>query len=352
MNPTYNNVPRSNESPTNSAQARELFKARKQEESIDKIFRTLNISQMLEHNNASIRVLNKEDLQANIEKCKEQNSHDLPHVVAVLRSKDKSHKNCRIVSALTLNFKKLQETKDIFFYVTYDYEEKKDFEYLTRPLEKKDFEDLTRSREIEDRTYFIETFLQASKGDAIAQFNLGICYQIGKGTQANLWEAINWFKRSADQNDSYAKVSLARIYLYENNSTKEYPKAFELLKAASISKNIEADTYLAECYEYGKGTIKNLDKAIDHYQMAANSNFSNAQYKLGKLLVSEKKDYTAGAYWLAKASKNPHAQYELGCLYFYGLGKETDEKKAKKLWKLAANQGVEAAKIALAELKN
>jgi TonB family protein len=53
----------------------------------------------------------------------------------------------------------------------------------------------------------------AELGHAQAQFDLGRCYERGKGLQANLDEALRWYRKSADQGDPLAiqRLELGRL---------------------------------------------------------------------------------------------------------------------------------------------
>lgn len=51
----------------------------------------------------------------------------------------------------------------------------------------------------------------AEQGNAIAQYNLGVCYQYGNGVPKNQAEAINWYKKAAKQGDIKASQALERL---------------------------------------------------------------------------------------------------------------------------------------------
>ncbi len=52
----------------------------------------------------------------------------------------------------------------------------------------------------------------AEKGDATAQFNIGVMYAKGQGVQKDDSEAAKWYRKSAEQGDGYAQYSLGMIY--------------------------------------------------------------------------------------------------------------------------------------------
>ena len=52
----------------------------------------------------------------------------------------------------------------------------------------------------------------ADQGNAIAQFNLGVMYQDGKGVPQDYVEAIKWYRRAADQGGAGAQFNLGGMY--------------------------------------------------------------------------------------------------------------------------------------------
>ena len=51
----------------------------------------------------------------------------------------------------------------------------------------------------------------AEQGNITAQYNIGIMYNVGKGTQKNKAEAVKWLKKSAEQGNNYAQNYL-KVY--------------------------------------------------------------------------------------------------------------------------------------------
>jgi TPR repeat protein len=50
-----------------------------------------------------------------------------------------------------------------------------------------------------------QTKISAEKGDADAQFNLGVAYSSGKGVPKDETEAIKWYRKAAEQNHTRAQ---------------------------------------------------------------------------------------------------------------------------------------------------
>jgi hypothetical protein len=51
----------------------------------------------------------------------------------------------------------------------------------------------------------------AARGDAIAQYNLGVLYERGIGVEADIAKAKAWYERAAARNHADAKAALKRL---------------------------------------------------------------------------------------------------------------------------------------------
>ena len=57
-----------------------------------------------------------------------------------------------------------------------------------------------------------EYYLKAARqGDALAQYNLGICYDNGYGVEKDLSEAVIWFRKAANQGHAEAQNMLRKL---------------------------------------------------------------------------------------------------------------------------------------------
>jgi len=59
-----------------------------------------------------------------------------------------------------------------------------------------------------DFKLFDDTRVKAESGNATAQYNLGYCYEYGRGVAKDYVEAAKWYRKAADQGDSYAQCNL------------------------------------------------------------------------------------------------------------------------------------------------
>ncbi|OGW49002.1 MAG: hypothetical protein A2V62_05915 [Nitrospirae bacterium RBG_19FT_COMBO_58_9] len=90
---------------------------------------------------------------------------------------------------------------------------------------------------------------QAEKGDAEAQFNLGLLYDRGQGVRKDKSEALRWYRLAATQGDTFAQNALG------------------------------------DNYWEGTGVPKDDTEAVRWWRLAAEKGFAPAQHSLGKLLA-------------------------------------------------------------------
>lgn len=117
----------------------------------------------------------------------------------------------------------------------------------------------------------------------------------------------------------------------------------------------------AKAYNNGEGVPKDIDKAIEWYQKAADQGNADAQNALGLAFKSAKDDIKA-IEWFRKAADQGHAdaQLNLGRAYFSGVEVVPEDKdedvfvvvpkdvnKAIEWWRKAADQGFAEAQMAL-----
>lgn len=148
----------------------------------------------------------------------------------------------------------------------------------------------------------------AKNGDAASQFFIAISYQKGQGVALDIEKAILWYEKSAQQESEYrhmAYQALAEIYLDE------------------------------------KGAYYDIQKAINHFELAVKYGSDQSAITLGSLYFYGRGvsvDYELATYWYTKAGNN--SSYEgfmcLGDLYSNGIGVTKNYVEAYKWFKLAS----------------
>jgi TPR repeat protein len=151
---------------------------------------------------------------------------------------------------------------------------------LTAGIAAEEFDKAVASYEKGGYIAALNTFYPlAKKGDAKAQYNVGLIYEKGRGVKADLSEAMRWYEKAAKQGNGKAQYNLAR--LYHAKGDQQEPHAYEKAKywyEKAIENNIkEAYNNLATLYMEGKGTAVDEQKAFELFQKGAAMGDSAAQ---------------------------------------------------------------------------
>lgn len=153
----------------------------------------------------------------------------------------------------------------------------------------------------------------AAEDYATAQFNTGLYYAKGAGCRRNFAKAAEWMARAAQNGDGDAKQlapvlaeasdnlkkanegnaiaqgKMAQLYGYLGGSMDvagsetDYKEAFKWAKKAAEKQDPEGLYNLGLCYEHGRGTSADSQKAMDAYKKAAVKNHAPSQWNLAVL---------------------------------------------------------------------
>ena len=173
------------------------------------------------------------------------------------------------------------------------------------------------------------------------------------GSQADLLrEARQILQKLSDRSYPYAQYYLADGYASGlfNKGIEDNERAFPLFVAASKHGHAEAGYRAALCYEFGWGSRKDPQKAVQFYRQSASKNHPGAMSRLGKACLTGDlglaNRYREGVKWLKRAAESADFQYnsapyELGLLHETGLGDDIfkDESYAAQLFTQSADLG-------------
>ncbi|OJW69364.1 MAG: hypothetical protein BGO68_02880 [Candidatus Amoebophilus sp. 36-38] len=176
---------------------------------------------------------------------------------------------------------------------------------------------------------------QAKKGDATAQYNLGLKYEQGIDVPRNYQKAIKWYQRAADQEFVAAQSRLGVIYQNE-----PIVKGL-VVKLGSLIVKVDYQDALKEAFKW-------------NWKAAEQGNV-NSQYNLGWMYGNAKgvtRNYQEAIKWHQKAADQGFvgAQYTLGWMYEEGLGVGRNYQEAIKWYQRAADQGFADAQAKVDEL--
>ncbi|XP_021266659.1 death ligand signal enhancer isoform X1 [Numida meleagris] len=167
--------------------------------------------------------------------------------------------------------------------------------------------------------------LAADRGYSKAQFNVGLCYEHGRGTEKDLEKAAFYYYLAASSCHPMAQYRYARCLLCHSPESEWHrlQKAVTFLEQAAVAGLTEAQAYLGVfymrglqpkekrglkylllaakngdaqsryhvgvCYEKGLGVQQNLAEAMRHYRQSAAAGNRNAQERL-RVIEEEMED--------------------------------------------------------------
>jgi TPR repeat protein len=207
-----------------------------------------------------------------------------------------------------------------------------------------------------DHKFFEDTKTQAEKGDAIAQYNLGVCYANGQGVAKDAVEAVKWYRKAAEQNDATAQCNLGICYNNGEGVPKDFKEAAKWFRKSADQGFADAQNNLGVCYDNGEGVPRDYVEAVKWYRKAAGQGVAKAQFSLGCCYGNGRgvvKDGVEAVKWFRKAAEkgDAKAQGMLGASYYLGNGVPKDYVQAYKWNNLATAQGDEFGKQGLSILE-
>ena len=129
-----------------------------------------------------------------------------------------------------------------------------------------------------------ETFLpyiksKSLENDAKTQAWVGL----GFASEKEWPEAIAWYQKAVDQNNSDAETNLGAIYGDGNGVPQDYTRAIALWQHAANQGSTVAQTDMGEMYLDGKGVGQDAGQAFDLFRKAARLGDTHAQFLLATL---------------------------------------------------------------------
>jgi uncharacterized protein len=189
----------------------------------------------------------------------------------------------------------------------------------------------------------------AEKGDAEAQFNLGMMYSTGLGVEKDEAAAFRWIQKAADQGHGEAELILGLMFNEGIGTAKDESEAVSWYRKAADHGERRAQYQLARAYALGRGVAEDLREAAQWYRRAAEQGLVHAQRSLALLYdtgTGVEKDATEALRWYLKAAEqgDAAAQFRAGLICKDDL---KNAKEAVRLFRSAASQGNADAQILL-----
>lgn len=136
-------------------------------------------------------------------------------------------------------------------------------------------------------------------------------------------------------------MTIARRHM----QTGDTKSAFKEYLLSAEEGHLQAQFLIAQMYQYGSGTDKNLREASKWYSLAADRGLDKAQNNLAVMYLNGRgiiQDTKMAAYWFEKAAAQGHVKSTANLADIYlngGEGIDVDFLKARKLYLQAAKEG-------------
>lgn len=134
-------------------------------------------------------------------------------------------------------------------------------------------------------------------------------------------------------------------------------QAEQMVDIAALQKKAEAgDAYaqlnLGAAYDNGMGVARDIEKALNWYEKAAEQGVAEAQFNLAHLLVEQELGASVAAGWMRKAADQGmvDAEYLMGVIYAEGIGVAPNREEAVRWLDKAVAKGHEEAQRFLKEM--
>lgn len=140
-----------------------------------------------------------------------------------------------------------------------------------------------------------------------AQHVLGTLYEDGVGVKKDLAKAAEWYRTSADLGFALSQHSLALMYEDGKGVKKDTTKAAEWFKKAAEQGNPPSQTAYASKLERGEGVPKSTAKSALYYLKAAQQDFVPAMTRLANLYYTGQGvpvDYRRAGAWYHRAARS------------------------------------------------
>jgi TPR repeat protein len=181
-------------------------------------------------------------------------------------------------------------------------------------------------------------------------------------TSVHLAEAVQWFRRAAEEGDSAGQYEFGKLHEQGRGVPQELERAAELYRLAAVQGNGMAQNALGRLCRAGLGVAQDFAGALLWFRKAATQDpqlkeieVTEAQNAMGEMYLRGEgvaQDIPTALQLFKKAAKgNAAACVNLGALYFEGKLVPCNYVEAKQCFRQAALAGNGEAKGWLARLK-
>lgn len=109
----------------------------------------------------------------------------------------------------------------------------------------------------------------AERGDADAQFSLGVMYHNGQGVPQDYMQAVSWYRKAAEQGHADGQYILALMYSEGEGVPQDYKQAVSWYRKAAEQGDARAQYNLGLIYSNGEGVPQDYVQAHKWFDLAA-----------------------------------------------------------------------------------
>jgi uncharacterized protein len=120
----------------------------------------------------------------------------------------------------------------------------------------------------------------AKRGNADAQFGMGMMCENGQGLPQDYAQAVSWYKKAAGQGHTEAMTSMGWMYKKGQGVSQNYAKAVSWYQKAAERGSGDAMALLGTMYKNGQGVPQNYARAAGWYQKASDQGEVTAKFQL------------------------------------------------------------------------
>lgn len=121
----------------------------------------------------------------------------------------------------------------------------------------------------------------AERGDAEAQYRIGLMYEHGAGYPKDMKQGVAWLTKAATQGHASAQQELGVIYSTGDGVPRDPKRAAGWFAKAAAQDNMAAQFNLGLLYAKGDGVPNDLAQALALFRRAAAQGFAPALEKVG-----------------------------------------------------------------------
>jgi len=130
----------------------------------------------------------------------------------------------------------------------------------------------------------------AEQGHALAQFNLGVMYSLGRGVPQDDAKAVQWYEKAAEQDDKDAQVNLGSLYAMGQGVTQSDAEAIKWYCKAAVKGHTDAQYNLGMMYSVRHGVPQDNEKAVATYCRTSQQKVAKIQEEDGDVVKPKKRE--------------------------------------------------------------